>query len=403
MTTRTTSTATLPTALPASTATRRGITLMEVLIAIGILAVGLTSVVALVPAGKAQASRGVTLDRAATMATNALADAVTAGFTRFDSLTPISEDLNGDGVLQPGEGINDDQQVQNYSFLSEDFNGDGLPNGVEDRDGNGVVQNFGVVVCDPVGAPFMETFPTNNNKTFATPHVGLKATGVMAVPGALRWGSTNAADLCMELVTRGRDDVLVTLDGVGADDPPGNRLTDGTRSFQGRMSCMLALARIDTGVYNLGNVPVSPPLVAGELAKLSVVVFHGRTGDRTEALLDATYAADGSLTITTLPTGRTLKEIVKPGVVIYDPKKVHAANLFNNAGVQVTWAQHERFSQITMASVDSQTPGQVYVTFSGPAPSLGPMMTPGAVQILVDSVGLAEQTVVLEGSGAYGR
>ncbi|NBV47420.1 MAG: hypothetical protein EBR86_17730 [Planctomycetia bacterium] len=164
---------------------------------------------------------------------------------------------------------------------------------------------------------------------------------------------------------------------------------------------MLALARIDTGIYNLGNVPVSPPLEPGELAKLSVVVFHGRTGDRTEALLDATYA-DGSLTVTTLPTGRTLKEIVKPGVVIYDPKKVHAANLFNNAGVQVTGAQHERFSQITMASVES-TPDpvtgnyRVYVTFSGPPPM------PGAVQILVDSVGLAEQTVVLEGPGAYGR
>jgi hypothetical protein len=163
---------------------------------------------------------------------------------------------------------------------------------------------------------------------------------------------------------------------------------------------MLALARIDTGIYNLGNVPVSPPLTAGELAKLSVVVFHGRTGDRTEALVDATYAADGSLTVTTLPTGRTLKEIVKPGVVIYDPKKVHAANLVT--ANLATGAQHERFSQITMASVES-TPDpvtgnyRVYVTFSGPAPM------PGQVQILVDSVGLAEQTVVLEGPGAYGR
>jgi hypothetical protein len=204
----------------------------------------------------------------------------------------------------------------------------------------------------------------------------------------------------MELLTRGRDDVLVTLDGVGRgdDDPPLNRLTDGTRSFQGRMSCMLALARIDTGIY---NVPVvSPPLEPGELAKLSVVVFHGRTGDRTEALVDATYDADGSLTVTTLPTGRTLKEIVKPGVVIYDPKKVHAANLVT--ANLATGAQHERFSQITMASVES-TPDpvtgnyRVYVTFSGPAPM------PGQVQILVDSVGLAEQTVVLEGPGAYGR
>ena len=49
-----------------------------------------------------------------------------------------------------------------------------------------------------------------------------------------------------------------------------------------------------------------------------------------------------------------------------------------------------------MASVDT-TSSTVYVTFSGRPPS------GGAVQILVDSVGLAEQTVVLEGPGAYGR
>ena len=36
---------------------RRGITLLEVLISIGILAIGLSSVVALVPAGRSQASR----------------------------------------------------------------------------------------------------------------------------------------------------------------------------------------------------------------------------------------------------------------------------------------------------------------------------------------------------------
>ena len=47
---------------------RRGITLMEVLISIGILAIGLTSVVSLVPAGQTQAARAVILDRAATAA-----------------------------------------------------------------------------------------------------------------------------------------------------------------------------------------------------------------------------------------------------------------------------------------------------------------------------------------------
>jgi prepilin-type N-terminal cleavage/methylation domain-containing protein len=66
---------------------RRGITLIEVLIAIGILAVGLSSVVALIPAGRSQASRAIVLDRASNLAANALSDAATFGLLRPDSLT----------------------------------------------------------------------------------------------------------------------------------------------------------------------------------------------------------------------------------------------------------------------------------------------------------------------------
>jgi prepilin-type N-terminal cleavage/methylation domain-containing protein len=66
---------------------RRGITLIEVLIAIGILAVGLSSVVALIPAGRSQASRALVLDRASNLAANALSDAATFGLLRPDSLT----------------------------------------------------------------------------------------------------------------------------------------------------------------------------------------------------------------------------------------------------------------------------------------------------------------------------
>lgn len=72
---------------PRSQTCRRGVTLLEVLLAIGILAVGLSSVVALVPAGRSQAARAVLLDRAANIAANALADAATVGLLRPDSLT----------------------------------------------------------------------------------------------------------------------------------------------------------------------------------------------------------------------------------------------------------------------------------------------------------------------------
>jgi len=396
--------------IPAPASARRGITLMEVLISIGILAVGLTSVVALVPAGRSQASRGIIYDRATTMATNALADAITAGFTRFDSLTPVSEDYNGDGTLDVSSGewdVNGNNTAEEYLSLSEDFALDGAT-AADDRDGNGAVQNFGFVVCDPLGPMYTEgPFPAAVAKPVL--HVGLKQQGLLAAAGAARWTlpapGVGGAATRMALLAQGRDDLRFNLSAVGPDDPPLNLVdAGGVRSFEGRTTCMFALARIDTGIYNLGNVPVSPPLVAGELAKLSVVVFHGRSGAFEDALVPADYdASAGMLTVETanLPTGRSIKDVLKPGVVIYDGKKVHAANLWNNANVQVTGAQHERFSQVTMASVESAAPGAtshtVYVTVTGPPPTTGP------VQILVDSVGLAEQTVVLEGAGAYGR
>lgn len=66
---------------------RAGITLMEVLIAVGILAIGLSSVVALLPAGHSMAQRSFTTDQASIVAANAAADCVTLGFLRPECVT----------------------------------------------------------------------------------------------------------------------------------------------------------------------------------------------------------------------------------------------------------------------------------------------------------------------------
>lgn len=58
---------------------RSGITLMEVLISIGILSIGLASVVALIPAGGSQAKKAIVEDRRGAMGANAIADAVNYG------------------------------------------------------------------------------------------------------------------------------------------------------------------------------------------------------------------------------------------------------------------------------------------------------------------------------------
>lgn len=66
---------------------RRGITLLEVLISIGILAIGLTCVLGLIVAGRSSAARSVVYDQIGSVTENARADALTLGLTRIDALT----------------------------------------------------------------------------------------------------------------------------------------------------------------------------------------------------------------------------------------------------------------------------------------------------------------------------
>ena len=318
-------------------AARKGITLMEVLISIGILAIGLTSVVSLVPAGQSQAARAVILDRAAAAVANGLHDAVTYGLTKPDS---VAFD-----------------------------NGTGGPVWVIDP----VVQRSGVLAST--------IFP---NAVGAW----LKPSGVYSqassLPGTASWPVT-------QLIGQSRDDVVLKA-GPGADDAPLNVVDgNGVRMFNGRMTCLFSVARADN------QLTTSPG--AGDVAKLTVVAFHNRD-QVTPAAGFVPAAFDGArLTIlpADIPSGRTLKEIVRPGVVIYDPNKILKTN------------QYQRWSQVLMGSVDS-TDGTVYVTFSSPPPGINDADGDGApdagtlpVRILLDSVGMAEQMVVLEGPGPYSK
>jgi hypothetical protein len=163
------------------------------------------------------------------------------------------------------------------------------------------------------------------------------------------------------------------------------------------MTCLFSIARAD-------NVLTTSP-GPGDVAKLTVVAFHNRNLVEPDAgWLPVTFDGTTLKLQGAIPSGRTLKEIIRPGAVIYDPNKTEKNNA-NGLG------QYLRWSQVLMASIDDTvTPTAVYVTFASPPPYVNDSDRNGVVdgtllplRILLDSVGMAEQMVVLEGSGAYSK
>jgi prepilin-type N-terminal cleavage/methylation domain-containing protein len=321
--------------MPSHQNSRRGVTLLEVMIAIGILAIGLTSVMSLIPAGKSEAGKAVVLDRAATIATNALADAVTYGLTRPDSIV-----ITGTG---------------------------------------------NVIVFDPVNT-LIGFDPANT--LFANAGAARIRTGGVLSSGATHPAADNAI---LKLVTQGRDDVVYTP-SANEDDAPRNQFTTAAtgpsdvasanvRAFDGRMTCLISLAKIDA--------TSTAALTTGDQARLSVIVFHNRdvTNASATTVTGSYDAASGTITIapSQIPADRTLKQTIRPGTIVYDSKKTLAPE------------QSRRWSQVVMASINDNTATPtVYVTFAGTAPR------DGDVQIVLDTVGMAEKVVRLEGPNSFG-
>lgn len=196
----------------ATVSDRRGITLLEVLISIGILAIGLTSVLSLIPAGKSEAGKAVIIDRAVAMAQNAMADAVTFGYTRPGSFIALSSTAT-------------------------------------------------TIIFDPTLRYPAKGLATRVNNAGVVTSGTLKAVGVRASPTS----TTPAPPAVGRLFSQGRDDLAYTT--PAGDDLPLNVVINGIRSFQGRTTCLAALTLTDTE---------SPPWDSGEKALLSIVVFHNR-------------------------------------------------------------------------------------------------------------------------------
>jgi Tfp pilus assembly protein PilV len=272
---------------------RRGITVLEVLIALGILAIGLASVAAIIPAAGSQGARAVILDRAAVHAANVLADAATFGVlqhsgTGWTSLTASSSN----------------------------------------------------VIIDIAGTS-----------------LALTATASLRNSGLYLSNSSGTAPAAANrLLFESRDDITVTPPATD-DDPPTNQIVDGARGFEGRMTSLLCLRRTANGQY-----------------RASVVVFHGRDPGTTAI----TGTLSNSALTFTPPADRTAADIVRPGVVLWDQ---------TNGG----------FHQ-TMAAALNSNGSAVFVTLGSGTALANSTAT---VQILPDSVGLAERVFTPETAGGF--
>lgn len=276
---------------------------MEVLIAIGILAVGLTSVAALLPAGGSQARRAMISDRAANLAENALADAVTIGLTRPLSLT-----------------------------------------GTATR-----------VVIDPSGALGLPE----------TSDVFLQSSGVLSTGT----GGTTASASALKLFSQGRDDIVFTP-SESDDGLPTNFFIDGARAFDGRTTCLWAIESLD-----------DQSITEGKLARISAVVFHDR--DTSARTLSASLSATGEISFTP-PADRTIREILKSGTVI----------VVNPVAASPALGSEDSLLFTLRSASPTVTGTSAFGVFDRPTPA-------ASCTILLDSVGLAQAIVTLEGPGPF--
>ena len=83
--------------VPPPTGSRAGFSLLEVLVACGILVIGLTSIAAILPAASSRLAEATAEDRAGTLAANAYAEAVARGLLSSDIFIS-STNSNGDTV-----------------------------------------------------------------------------------------------------------------------------------------------------------------------------------------------------------------------------------------------------------------------------------------------------------------
>ena len=273
---------------------RHGISLLEVLISMGILTVGLVSVLSMIPAGRSQTMKANAYDRGTTLAANAAADLINRGLIRPAGwLSVPTEDKNANGTLDPGE----------------------------DANGNGTIDLTPFAVFDPLYSGSTPIWPRIRLRTDAS----YAAKSLFSFDSVTLFPTDGIPVEIVDIIARSEDDILFSTDvndGVGIDDPPKPKWSNGSAGllptvparhvFEGVYSQLATLTSTDTDPAKMWR--------KGSYALLTIVTFFRRDATLPPMLLtdpdnDGRWLVDK----TNVPEGiSTVRELIKPGAVLLE-------------------------------------------------------------------------------------
>ena len=273
---------------------RHGISLLEVLISMGILTVGLVSVLSMIPAGRSQTMKANAYDRGTTLAANAAADLINRGLIRPAGwLSGPTEDKNADGILDSGE----------------------------DANGNSTIDATPFAVLDPLYSGSTPIWPRIRLRTDAS----YAAKSLFSFDSVTLFPTDGIPVEIVDIIARSEDDILFSTDvndGVGIDDPPKPKWSNGSAGplptvparhvFEGVYSQLATLTSSDTDQAKMWR--------KGSYALLTIVTFFRRDATLPPMLLtdpdnDGRWLVDK----TNVPEGiSTVRELIKPGAVLLE-------------------------------------------------------------------------------------
>lgn len=290
---------------------RHGISLLEVLISMGILTVGLVSVLSMIPAGRSQTMKANAYDRGTTLAANAAADLINRGLIRpagwLSGPTEPTEDKNADGILDSGEDANGNNTI------------DATPFAVFDP-----LYSGSVALWDPRQMlPLIPIWPRIRLRTDAS--YAAKSLYSFDNDSFTLFPTDGIPVEILDIIARSEDDILFSTDvndGVGIDDPPKPKWSNGSAGplptvparhvFEGVYSQLATLTSSDTDPAKMWR--------KGSYALLTIVTFFRRDATLPPMLLtdpdnDGRWLVDK----TNVPEGiSTVRELIKPGAVLLE-------------------------------------------------------------------------------------